>query len=94
MGRSRHHALDHMSKRLRDQDIDELVFAINTGEEMGTPLSDILRLQADTLRLKRAQWQEAAAGRAQVQIVFPGMLLMLTCLAIVLAPFLLPAMVK
>jgi tight adherence protein C len=94
MGRSRHHALDHLSKRLRDQDIDELVFAINKGEEMGTPLSEILRLQADQLRLKRSQWLEAAAGKAQVKIVFPGMLIMLTCLAIVMAPFLLPAFVK
>lgn len=91
MGRSRQTALEHLSQRLRDGDIDELVFAINKGEEMGTPLSEILRLQADQMRLKRSQWMEAAAGNAQVMIVFPGMLIMISCLIIVMAPFILPA---
>lgn len=93
MGRSRHLALEHLRDRLLDVDINELVFAINKGEEMGTPLSKLLQLQADQLRKKQSQWLEAAAARAQVTIVFPGMLIMLTCLAIVMAPFLLPAMV-
>lgn len=92
LGRSRHTALEHFGARLRDTDIDELVFAINKGEEMGTPLSDILRLQADQMRLKHSQWMERAAGEAEVLIVFPGMLIMLTCLAIVMAPFILPAL--
>ena len=92
LGRSRQTALEHFGSRLRDTDIDELVFAINKGEEMGTPLSDILRLQADQMRLKHSQWMERAAGEAEVMIVFPGMLIMLTCLAIVMAPFILPAL--
>lgn len=91
MGRPRRDALLSLSKRLEDQDVSELVFAINKGEEMGTPLSKILRSQADQMRLKRAQWGEKAAAEAQVKIVFPGMIVMLACILVILAPILLPA---
>jgi Flp pilus assembly protein TadB len=92
LGRARSTALTHLGKRYHDVDIDELVFAINKGEETGTPLSEILRGQADQIRLKRSQWMERAVGEAQVWIVFPGMLIMLACLLIVMAPFILPAL--
>jgi tight adherence protein C len=91
LGRSRQEALENLQTRLADEDIRELVFAINKGEEMGTPLSRILRSQADQMRIKRSQWLEKAAQEAQVAIVFPGMLIMLACLLIVVAPFLLGA---
>lgn len=91
MGRPRNEALENLQYRLRDDDLSEMVFAINKGEEMGTPLSNILRTQADQMRLKRSQWMEKAAAEAQVSIVFPGMLIMVSCLFIVVAPFLLNA---
>lgn len=92
LGRSRHTALEQLHERLLDEDVKEFVFAINSGEEMGTPLSSILRSQADQMRLKRSQWAEKAAAEAQVTIVFPGMLIMLACLVIVAAPFVLAYM--
>ena len=92
LGRSRHEALNRMHERLRDEDVGELVFAIIKGEEMGTPLSQILRSQADQMRLKRSQWAEKAAAEAQVMIVFPGMLIMLACLILIVAPFVLGSM--
>ena len=67
------------------------MFAINKGEELGTPLSAILREQAEQMRLKRSQRGEKAAAEAEVNIVFPGMVLMIACLLIVIAPIILPA---
>jgi tight adherence protein C len=87
LGRSRQEALANFQSRLADDDVRELVFAVNKGEEMGTPLSAILRSQADYMRMKRSQWLEKAAQEAQVSIVFPGMLIMVACLLIVVAPF-------
>lgn len=91
LGRPRHEALSALQDRLHDEDINELVFAINKGEELGTPLSAILRDQAEQMRLKRSQRGEKAAGEAEVKIVFPGMVLMIACLLIVITPFVLPA---
>ena len=90
-GRSRRAALVELNDRLSDPDIKELVYAITKGEELGTPLSSILSGQAEQMRLKRAQWGEKAAAEAEVQIVFPGMLVMIACLIVVIAPILLPA---
>jgi tight adherence protein C len=91
LGRPRHEALSALEDRLRDDDIKEMVFAINKGEELGTPLSSILRDQAEQMRLKRSQRGEKAAAEAEVKIVFPGMVLMIACLLVVIAPIVLPA---
>ena len=90
-GRSRRQALEEWKVRMRDADVAELVFAINKGEELGTPLSAILMEQAEQMRLKRSQWGEKAAAEAEVQMVFPGMLIMIACLIVIIAPILLPA---
>jgi tight adherence protein C len=92
LGRPRSQALNGLRDRLADNDVSEFVFAINKGEELGTPLSTILREQANQMRLKRAQWGEKAASEAEVQIVFPGMLVMIACLLVIIAPILLPAL--
>jgi tight adherence protein C len=91
LGRPRSEALVALQQRLHDPDIDELVFAINKGEELGTPLSSILRDQAEQMRLKRSQRGEKAAAEAEVSIVFPGMVLMIACLLVVISPIVLPA---
>jgi Type II secretion system (T2SS), protein F len=90
LGRPRHEALQALDERLHDDDVSEMVFAINKGEELGTPLSAILREQAEQMRLKRSQRGEKAAAEAQVNIVFPGMVVMIACLLVVIAPILLP----
>ncbi|MEM7315245.1 MAG: type II secretion system F family protein [Planctomycetota bacterium] len=91
LGRRRDQALNEFRDRMEDPDISEFVFAIIKGEELGTPLSTILREQANQMRLKRSQWGEKAAAEAEVQIVFPGMISMIACLMVIIAPILLPA---
>ena len=93
LGRPRKEALLALQDRLQDPDINELVFAINKGEELGTPLSAILRDQAEQMRIKRSQRGEKAAAEAQVNIVFPGMVVMIACLLVVIAPIVLPAVI-
>ena len=90
LGRRRSEALESLSKRMQDQDVQELVFAINKGEELGTPLAHLLRDQADQMLLKRSQWGEKAAAEAEVQLAFPGFMVMLACMLIVVAPIIFP----
>ena len=93
LGRPRRQALAGFRDRMSDDDISEIVFAIVKGEELGTPLSSILREQADQMRLKRSQWGEKAASEAEVQMVFPGMITMVACLLVIVAPILLPVVI-
>jgi tight adherence protein C len=92
LGRPRDEALRAFQERINDPDVDELVFAINKGEELGTPLSRILRDQAAQMQIKRAQWGEMAAADAEVKIIFPGILTMVACLLVIVATFVLPAL--
>ncbi len=94
LGRPRSQALSGFRDRMADDDISEIVFAIVKGEELGTPLSSILREQATQMRLKRSQWGEKAASEAEVQMVFPGMITMVACLLVIVSPILLPVVVK
>jgi len=87
-------ALEGFRDRFEDPDIAEIVFAINKGNELGTPLATTLRNQADQMRLKRSQWGEKAAAEAQVKMSFPGMIVMLACSLVVLAPIVLPAIMQ
>ncbi len=92
LGRPRADALRTFQMRMGDDDdVRELVFAIIKGEELGTPLAEVLRNQADQMRLKRSQWGEKAAAEAQVKMSFPGMLIMVACIIVVMAPIILAA---
>ncbi len=93
LGRPRRQALAGFRDRMADDDISEIIFAIVKGEELGTPLSHILREQAGQMRLKRSQWGEKAASEAEVQMVFPGMITMVACLLVIVAPILLPVVI-
>jgi tight adherence protein C len=77
---------------MADEDSKDLIGAIIQGETLGTPLAKSLRVQAEQLRLKRSQWAEKAAEESKVALVFPAMLIMAACLAIVVAPFVLSAL--
>jgi tight adherence protein C len=93
-GRSRKEALRAFADRIGDDDASELVFAIVQGEELGTPLTSILRNQADQMRQKRSQWAEKVSQEAQVTLVFPAIAIMVACLIIAAAPFVLMALMS
>jgi tight adherence protein C len=90
-GQSLRESLGHLQERLQDPDVKEMVFAVQKAEELGTPLSRVFFSMAEQMRLKRSQWLEKAAGKAQTMITFPGLLIMVACLLLVTAPFVIDA---
>jgi len=89
MGKARTEAFDNMRRRLADDEIGGIIGSIIQSEELGTPLSDIFRGQADVLRIKRSQRAETIAGEAGVNMLLPGVLVMAATVLIILGPFLL-----
>jgi tight adherence protein C len=89
MGKSRGEAFHNMRNRLGDEEISNIVGSILQSEQLGTPLSDIFRAQADVLRMKRSQRAESMAGEAGVQMLLPGVLVMIATVLIILGPFVL-----
>jgi len=89
MGKARTEAFDNMRIRLDDDEITSIVGSIIQSEELGTPVSDIFRTQADVLRVKRSQRAETVAGEAGVNMLLPGVLVMASTVLIILGPFVL-----
>lgn len=87
MGKARTEAFDNLRARLNDDEIGGIVGSIIQSEELGTPLSNIFRTQADILRVKRSQRAETIAGEAGVNMLLPGILVMASAVMIILGPF-------
>ncbi|MAD80153.1 MAG: type II secretion system F family protein [Pirellulaceae bacterium] len=87
MGKARTEAFDNLRSRLNDEEIGGIVGSIIQSEELGTPLSNIFRTQADILRVKRSQRAETIAGEAGVNMLLPGILVMASAVLIILGPF-------
>ena len=89
LGKTRAEAFIAMRERLSDDEITSILGSILQGEELGTPLAQIFRTQADVLRLKRTQRAEMIAGEAGVNMLLPAVLVMVSTVLIIVGPFLL-----
>ncbi len=87
MGKTRTEAFHSLSARLSDDEINGIVTSILQGEQLGTPLANVFRTQADVLRIKRSQRAETLAGEAGVNMLLPGILIMASTVLIIIGPF-------
>lgn len=71
LGLSRRDALARVAERTGVPDFIALAGAIAQGEDLGTPVGDVLRLQAQDLRAARRERAHAAAQRMSVKMTIP-----------------------
>lgn len=90
-GQTLRQALSNLRDRLADIELNEMVFAVHKAEELGTPLSQIFLGQAEQMRLRRSQRAEKLAGKANANISFPALVVMMGCVLLIMAPFILNA---
>lgn len=84
-------SLVHLRDRMGEDALNELVFAVNKAEELGTPLSQTFLRLAGQMRMRRSQAAEKAAGQANANITFPGLVTMVASLLLIMVPFVLYA---
>jgi tight adherence protein C len=89
MGKTRVQAFTALRQRLGDDEIGSIIGSIVQGEELGTPLARLFRTQSDVLRIKRTQRAERLAGEAGVNMLLPGILVMMSTVLIIFGPFIL-----
>jgi tight adherence protein C len=89
MGKTRAEAFSAMRDRLQDDEIGSIIGSILQGEELGTPMANVFRMQADVLRVKRSQRAETIAAEAGVNMLLPAVLVMVAAALIIVGPFLL-----
>ncbi len=84
VGVSRREALGGLADRTDVRDLSTFVTAITQAEVHGIPIGDVLRTQADEMRVKRRQRAEEQAMKIPVKVVFPLILCILPVLVIVI----------
>jgi len=87
-GTTRKAALEHLADRIPLESLRSVIGAINQAEALGTPLSQILKLQSDMLRMHRGVRAEKLSASASLRILIPSMLILLAVVVIVFAPML------
>ncbi|MCK6485411.1 MAG: type II secretion system F family protein [Phycisphaerae bacterium] len=87
LGRTRREALLGLSGRIPLESLRTVVTSVVSAEELGTPLADILKVQANLLRMARTHRAEKLAGEAAVKLLVPSMLILLSVVLTILAPF-------
>jgi len=90
VGKSRLDALRDLSKRTGVEDINSLVAMLIQTDRFGTSIAQSLRVESDSLRMKRRQRAEEAAAKTPVKMVpvlvfliFPALLIVILGPAII-----------
>ncbi len=86
LGVTRKQALLNMRDRVQSEYMNTVVGAIVQAEQMGTPLSQVLRIQSQANRLRRTQRAERIAAEASVKILFPLMLILMAVFLTLFGP--------
>ncbi len=89
VGKTRKQALLQFVDRVSGETAREFVSAVVQAEERGSPLSDVLRIQAQTSRQRRSTRAEEAAATASVKMLGPMVLLFFAILMLIVTPMVL-----
>ena len=84
MGQSRRQSYESLIGRTNVSDLRRFVRAIIQADQFGIAVADVLRTQANEMRLKRRQRAEEKAMQVPVKVIFPLLLCILPVLFIVL----------
>jgi tight adherence protein C len=90
-GRSRQDALTHLGRRIDVDGLDSIISAVLQAEQLGTPLAEVLKLQANLLRMRRSMKAERRAGEASVKMLVPSMLILMAVVLVIFAPIIVRA---
>lgn len=86
MGTTVEAALLALEARIPSQDVASVTRAIRQGLRMGTPLAQVFREQAETMRFRRSQHAERSAEELKVRLQGPAMMLVMAVLILILGP--------
>jgi tight adherence protein C len=82
VGRPRREAYNALVDRTKVTDLKRFVAAVNQADAYGIAIADVLKVQAQEMRLKRRQRAEEQAMKVPVKVTFPLMLCFLPALLI------------
>ncbi len=84
LGKTRRDALKDMDDRIGLPEITSFVAAIIQSEQLGVSMANVLRIQAEQMRMKRRQRAEEKAHQAPVKMILPMAFLIFPSLFVIL----------
>jgi tight adherence protein C len=84
-------AIKNMTKRSDSEELAMMVAAVSQAEQLGTPLVEIFRGQAETNRFRRTKAAEKAAAKIPNKMAVPTVFLMLAVLLLLFGPIIIKA---
>ena len=93
-GTTRANALKNLGERIPLDSLRSVVGAVNQAEKLGTPLSSILKVQAEMLRMHRSVRAEKLSASASLKILIPSMLILLAVVLVIGAPMIIRFIVQ
>ena len=84
LGKLRREALRDMADRLGVSEMSSFVAAVIQSEQLGVSMAQVLRIQADQMRIRRRQLAEEEAHKAPIKMLIPMAAFIFPALCIVL----------
>ena len=84
LGKLRREALRDMADRLGVTEMSSFVAAVIQSEQLGVSMAQVLRIQADQMRVRRRQLAEEEAHKAPIKMLLPMAIFIFPALCIVL----------
>ncbi len=84
LGKLRREALRSMANGMDVPDMTSFTAAIIQADQLGVSMAKVMRIQSDTMRLKRRQRAEEKAQQAPIKMMFPMIFLIFPTILIVL----------
>jgi tight adherence protein C len=84
LGISREEALNNLAIRTGVEDLRSFITAVNYISRLGGSLVDVIRIQTDSMRVKRRQRAEEKANQAPVKMMIPLVVFILPCVFLVI----------
>ncbi len=87
LGHSRAEALAGLARRVPAPEVRQFAAAVIQADRQGTPLAEVLAIQAGVMRTRRSQAAEQKAARAAILLMGPLMLIFACVFLVLLGPF-------
>ena len=84
IGKTKREALREMSQRCSVDDLTTFVSAVIQADQLGVAISQVLRIQSESMRVKRRQRAEEQAHKAPIKMLFPMAFLIFPALYVII----------